>query len=448
MINDIIKILNLKGYDIDILRSYLEDSLSNKIRLHIYLNKRDLKCPYCGAKSKLKEYRIKEIKHSVFIDVECSIIFHNRRMVCIECDKTFMENNPFCFDGHKADIETEISILNQLKDYKMTFKKLSDLYHLSITTIIRIFDRRIQLTRHSFGEWVSMDEFYSRKISSSGYCLTFYDPIHKTVLDVISSRHKRILSDYLSRISLLERKRVQYVSIDMWETYKDVAIKAFPNCIVAVDSFHVIKHLNKALDMVRIRIMNKYKNNQEDDIGYYRLLKKFHYFFTTDISNIKFKPKKGSKYEYLYDKYGMLNKLLSIDEELKKAYELKELYREFNLCATYEESHELLQNIIDIFKTSRIKEYYPFISTLENWFPEICNSFKILYNKRLSNGPIESLNSRVKILLKNACGYSNFDRFKNRLMYSLNKNEPIIGYNNKNSYNRIGKPRGSYKKLK
>ena len=46
MINDIIKILNLKGYDIDIVKSYLEDSLSNEIKLHIYLNKRDLKCPY------------------------------------------------------------------------------------------------------------------------------------------------------------------------------------------------------------------------------------------------------------------------------------------------------------------------------------------------------------------------------------------------------------------
>lgn len=448
MINDIIKILNLKGYDIDIQKSYLEDSLSNHIRLHIYLNKRDLKCPYCGAKSKLKEYKIKELKHSVFIDAECNIIFHNKRMVCLECNRTFMENNPFCFEGHKADIETEISILNQLKDYKMTFKKLSDLYHISITTIVRIFDRRIQLARHSFGEWVSMDEFYSRKISSSGYCLTFYNPIHKTVLDILPSRHKRILIDYLSTISLLERKRVRYVSIDMWETYRDVALRAFPNCIVAVDSFHVIKHLNKAMDNIRIRIMNKYKHNQEDNIGYYRLLKKFHFFFTTDISNIKFKPKKGSKYEYLYDKYGMLNKLLSIDEELKKAYELKELYREFNLCSTYEESHELLSNVIDIFKTSRIEEFYPFISMLEYWFVEICNSFRIVYNKRLSNGPIESLNSRVKILLKNACGYSNFDRFRNRLMYSLNKNETIIGYNNKNSYNRVGRPRGSYKKSK
>lgn len=171
----------------------------------------------------------------------------------------------------------------------------------------------------------------------------------------------------------------------MWETYKDVAIRAFPSCVVAVDSFHVIKHLNKAMDNIRIRIMNDYKEKQKDDIGYYRLLKKFHYFFTTDISNIKFMPRKGSKYEYLYDKYGMLNKLLSIDVELKRAYELKELYREFNLCSSFEESHELLTNIIDIFKTSKIKEFNPFISMLEEWFLEICNSFLIVYNKRLSN---------------------------------------------------------------
>lgn len=51
---------------------------------------------------------------------------------------------------------------------------------------------------------------------------------HKTILDVLSSRHKRTLIDYLSRIPLLERKRVKYVSIDMWETYKDVASRFLP----------------------------------------------------------------------------------------------------------------------------------------------------------------------------------------------------------------------------
>ena len=67
-------------------------------------------------------------------------------------------------------------------------------------------------------------------------------------------------------------------------------------------------------------------------------------------------------------------------------------------------------------------------------------------HRRLSNGPIESLNSRVKIVLDNGYGYTNFNRFRNRLMYSLNYNEPIIGTDSNNSYKRKGKPRGKYKK--
>ena len=43
----------------------------------------------------------------------------------------------------------------------------------------------------------------------------------------------------------------------------------------------------------------------------------------------------------------------------------------------------------------------------------------------MSNGPMESLNGRIKRLLEDGYGYSNFKRFRNRVMFSLNKNEPI-----------------------
>ena len=42
------------------------------------------------------------------------------------------------------------------------------------------------------------------------------------------------------------------IIINMWKTYKQVAINSFPNIIVAVDSFHVIKHLNMAIDLIAI----------------------------------------------------------------------------------------------------------------------------------------------------------------------------------------------------
>lgn len=446
MINNIIKILNLKYYDIDLEKSYLDDVEQRDFKLHIFFNKRDVLCPICNTKGKLKEYKIKNIIHSIFIDAKCIIVLHQRRMYCPECGKTFMENNPLVFKGHKADIDTELSILNRLRNYRYTFKDVAETYHISTTTVVRIFDNRVNLKRHSLSKWVSMDEFYARKLTKTGYCLVLFDPIHNKIIDILDSRHKKVIIDYFSRIPIEERKKVQFISIDMWESYKEAALLAFPNCIIAVDSFHVMKHLTQAIDKARIRIMNDFKENEKDDIGYYRLLKKFHYFLTTNIENIKFKPRKESKYQYLIDKYGMLEKLLSISPELRKIYNLRELYREFNSVTEYPEAQEKLQDVIDKFKTAGIEELWPFISLLENWFTEICNSFMIIENKRLSNGPIESLNSRVKIVLNNGYGYTNFRRFRNRLMYSLNYNEPIIGVDSNNSYKRKGKPRGKYKK--
>ena len=54
------------------------------------------------------------------------------------------------------------------------------------------------------------------------------------------------------------------IIINMWKTYKQVAIDSFPNIIVAVDSFHVIKHLNMAIDYISLKIMKKcYKSHSK-----------------------------------------------------------------------------------------------------------------------------------------------------------------------------------------
>ena len=47
--------------------------------------------------------------------------------------------------------------------------------------------------------------------------------------------------------------------------------------------------------------------------------------------------------------------------------------------------------------------------------------------KRLFNGPMEDTNFRLKCIIKNANGYRNFNRFRNRCFFAINKNEPILG---------------------
>ena len=41
------------------------------------------------------------------------------------------------------------------------------------------------------------------------------------------------------------------------------------------------------------------------------------------------------------------------------------------------------------------------------------------------HGPIESLNSRLKRIIGDANGFTDFERFRNRAMFALNYNEPI-----------------------
>ena len=54
MINNIIKILNLKYYDIDLEKSYLDDVEQRDFKLHIFFNNRDVLCPILNTKGKLK----------------------------------------------------------------------------------------------------------------------------------------------------------------------------------------------------------------------------------------------------------------------------------------------------------------------------------------------------------------------------------------------------------
>lgn len=93
-------------------------------------------------------------------------------------------------------------------------------------------------------------------------------------------------------------------------------------------------------------------------------------------------------------------------------------------------SHNLfIVNISDkkiyFFLILHLEEFRAFGGLLFNWMKEIINSFRRIGERRLSNGAIEGVNSRIKTIIKNANGYTNFGRLRNRIIFSININEPI-----------------------
>lgn len=84
------------------------------------------------------------------------------------------------------------------------------------------------------------------------------------------------------------------------------------------------------------------------------------------------------------------------------------------------------QFFIGLFLCKKCNSIYNVVDNA-HWKTEIKNSFIRYQGKRLSNGPIEGTNSRIKTILKSANGDTNFNRLRNRIIYSLNKDIPING---------------------
>ena len=82
-----------------------------------------------------------------------------------------------------------------------------------------------------------------------------------------------------------------------------------------------------------------------------------------------------------------------------------------------EEAKKELEIWIEMAKESNLKELKEAITAFTNWKEEICNSKLVKY----TNGYTEGCNNKIKVLKRNAYGYKNFERFRNRILHIFNK---------------------------
>ena len=422
--NDIIKLLNLEYENINF-HKFDVTKKDNVTTVYIELEKTDHSCPNCGSISVISHgFKEKIIKHSIVNYGPFIIKYKARRYICKDCKSTFFETSPFTFNTNNISKYTEMKVLEYLKSHTSTFTNVAKELNISITSVMKIFDDLVFTAPVPYSEAICIDEIYTNRLTKRKYCCVIMDFFSKKIVEIYPSRLKLDLINNLDRLPKKERNIVKYVTIDMYEPYKQVAKLMFDDCIIAIDSFHVMKHLNDAMDIMRLKVMRRFDNGHaklENANMYYYMLKKFHYFFTKNYDNIYEGKINIGKMKCKWYKDDIRKYLLDIDEELKMAYQLKTDYQEFNYTAKFETCDEELNELIDRFRSFSDESFRTFGRLLYHWREEIKNSFRIVNGRRLSNGAIENLNSRLKCIIKNANGYRNFERFRKRCIYSINK---------------------------
>lgn len=394
-------------------------------------------CPVCRSKHLYSDgYRTKKVKHCTNYTWLYIVTCHIKKYKCQTCNHRFSEQDTFSFSGSTLSRETIFAILDHLKLSNETFESVGKGLHLSRQLVINIFDKYVDYTAPTtLPSIMSWDEkSVNSKMTDNPYIFIMVDFLNNKIYDILPNRHKNYLTSYFSKIPIEIREKVNYITIDMWESYFDLAKIYFPNAKVAIDSFHVIKKLSESFDKVRIKVMNRYNNGStelENNNENYYLLKKFKYILLAEFDNISEKSFYNRKLNGHYNKHSIRKLMLDIDPELKKAYELYSKYLEFNKTSTFEQANNELDDLLNDFFSSKIEPFISFAKTVSHWKEPILNSFITVDNinntskRRLSNGPIEGINSIIEKIKVNGNGYINFFRFRNRVIYSVNKDVPL-----------------------
>jgi len=192
--------------------------------------------------------------------------------------------------------------------------------------------------------------------------------------------------------------QIEEVSMDMTGNYKSLVKKLCPNANVTVDRFHVTKMVHQELNQARIDQKKASSSLKVKERA--KLLESL----------------KGSKYTLL-----KLEKDLSREQELKlkqvkNASEILEnmqiLKEEFH--SLFEKSNNLGDGILEL--TNWLKKAQPYYkksaATIKRWLGEIVGYFE----SRTTNGIVEGINTKLKLLKRCGFGLRNLINFEIRAL--------------------------------
>ena len=470
--NDIIKLLNLEDPDVIISSVNVQDGCK-EITLERKPSPKN--CPYCKTPMHSKGIRKRPVNHPMMQDgFSLRLILKQRRWKCINSACSHEENEHFAFisPGRRSTNLTDILILESFKDLNLSAASIAHKFHVSDTYVLKVFDRFVNMKRLPLGEILSVDEVHLKIPGECEYALVLFDFASRQPIDMIPSRRQSVTEPYFASIPIEERKQVRYLICDMYNPYLSFADKYFPYAQTVVDSFHVVQFLEQQIMNLLLSMQKKYrtrdealKQQKEKDAGRslrlpqsdeYYLLKKHKWVMLTNVENINYNaPSRWDRhFRYYMDTYAYEEHFFQMDSSLRKIRDLKEKYIRFNAnCAGDErKAASELDALIAEYKSCGFSLFDDFARLLQKHRSAIIRSFSIVDTKvgkvRPSNGPTESLNRRPKDMKRNAHGYSNFEHIRNRILFALRVEAPILSKpREEKEFRKVtGKVRGPYKK--
>jgi len=248
-------------------------------------------------------------------------------------------------------------------------------------------------------EIIAIDEFAFQK--GHKYQTVVYDLKAGRVIYVGAGRAEESLDKFWKRLRHSGAK-IQAVAMDMWLPYFNAVINNIPEAKIVFDRFHIFKQMNETLDEIRRALYHEetFLNNRQ-------VIKGIRWLLLKNEKNLNDEK----------DERRQLEQALQINKPLAEAYYLKEELGQLWLKNTREQAEAFLTSWATRAWATTIQPLRQFVKTLLGHRTGILNWF----DYRISTGPLEGFNNKIKVLKRKAYGYRDMEYFTLKI-YALHDN--------------------------
>lgn len=262
-------------------------------------------------------------------------------------------------------------------------------WHIMKQAVNRGFDRK----KKEKSSFLGVDE--KSVMKGHSYFTLVYNLDKSTVEYIAEDRTTDSLKKYFDGISEEQKAFIKAISMDMWDPYIKATTDAIGSEKIIIDHFHVMKHMNKAVDDVREQeVKELYAKNDES--------------------------LKGSKYLWLYGEENIPENRKADFEALKakmlkvsKAWAIKEMLRELWKSINLKSALRYILQWFDWAWKSGLKPIKKAANTVADHIDHILMYFK----HKITNATSEGINSKIQKVKAMACGYRNKENFKTAIYF-------------------------------
>ena len=222
----------------------------------------------------------------------------------------------------------------------------------------------------------------------------------KRLLWIGQERKEATLNQFFDGFGVERSAKLQYVCSDMWRPYLNVIVDKASQAIHVLDRFHIVAHLNKAIDEVRAGEARQMKSD-----GYEPLL-----------TNARWALLKRP--ENLTDKQEIkLAELLQYNLKSIRSYLLKEEFQQLWQYISPAWAGKFLDRWCTKTMRSKIDPMKKVAKRVRKHRSLILNWFRA--DGQFSSGIVEGFNNKAKLTMRKAYGFKSFHTIEMALYHTM-----------------------------